>query len=636
MTKGLKDSKTEIKARSRKDEPTAATSRKNADSQSLAAIQEKVSKFQPKIDALLPRMLSGSTSAAPPKDSSSATTRSRGATTAPLSEAIAKVSAGSKSAAAQSKSTTVKPATGQDTAPKARKVAATAAPVSIADRIPKGSRTRPIPTLANATTPQPSTTAAKQPGDQPDEAIILLSSLPSFSQEVEDLAISNADIRLLETEFSDKSDDEPLIDRRRQQTYTTEAYATTHTIATVAAIEQPASRNDAATIAAKSHSVISIGSCKSDLSASIIPSIDKDRITNWMGGVKEALGDDPEGVHSNTTKLAVTAPDRAERVDGTPELEGTTTTLRSKDDVVGTDREEDCPRILVKDSLSLAPPVPLFHEDQVVEKDDLATITPHQGPSQDPDLPDDVSTVLVGGQPTQDSYALRSLPSYYYEKDDKAPLSDSEREEEADDLNSAEQQRQQQQSRRSPSLPSGLTASCLQELGLEKKRRNSGQGSRSAYQKRRSGVASSCEEVGSSYETMILAQGDVFPSSVGEAPVSSHLLGSPSLSSFDLPDPPRYTYALPDRTAQLQQDDDEWDIQQGQQPNSEMDDDDTQEYPQPIEIQDSLSFPLPPFQTSFTISLPTMPTFPSTIHSEPSLIIVGSQLPETQESDQES
>ncbi|CAO3571167.1 unnamed protein product [Mortierella alpina] len=634
MAKGLKDSKTESKARSRKDEPTAAVNRKDADTHSLAAIQEKVSKFQPKIDALLPRMLSGSTSAAPHIDSLSTTTRSRGAARAPLSEAIAKVNAGSKSAAAQSRSTPVKPATGQETASKSRKISTAAAPVSIADRIPKGSRTKPISTLTNATTPQPSTTTAKQPGDQPDEAIILLSSLPSFSQEVEDLAILNADIRLLETESSDTSDEEPLIDRRRQQPYTTEAYATTHTTATVVATEQPASRNDAALNAAKSHSVISVGSCKSDLSASIIPSIDKDRITNWMGGVKEALGSEHDIVHPNTKKLTLTASEGAERVEGTPDLEATTTTPRRKDEIVGNDHEKDCARILVKDSLSLAPPVPLFHEDQVVETDYLTTPAPRQRPSQDLDLADDVSTVLVGGQPTQDSFALQSPPSYYYEKEDKALLSDSDREEGPDELNTFGEQ--QPPSRLSPSLPSGLTASCLQELGLEKKRRNSGQGFRSVHQKRRVGVTSNCEEEEGSYETMILAQGDVFLSSVGEAPVSSHLLGSPSLSSFDLPDPPRYTYALPDRTAQLQQDDDEWGLQQGQQPNTEADDDDTQEYPQPIEIQESLSFPLPPSQTSFTISLPSMPTFPSTIHSEPSLIIVGSQLPETQESDEES
>ncbi|KAG9324443.1 hypothetical protein KVV02_004463 [Mortierella alpina] len=627
MTKGAKDSKAEIKARNRTDEPTGATSRKNADSKSLAAIQEKISKFQPKIDALLPRMLSGSTAALPSKDSCGTTPRSRGATDAPLSEALAKVSAESKSAA------TGRGATLTALAPKSRKAAATAAPVSIADRIPKGSRTKPIPTLANTTAP-PSPTAAKQAGNQREEPITLLSSLPSFSQDVEDLAISNADIRLLEKEAGDKSDDEPLIDRRRQQPYTTEANATTHTIATVAATEQPVPRKDAPILEAKSYSIITVGSSTSDLSASIIPSIDNDRITYWMGGVKEALGGEHDPLSSKTENPPVTTAETAERVESTPEPETTTTTLRMKDGVLGKDRENDASRVLAKDSLPSAPPVPLFNKDQAIKKDDMASTAPHQGPSQDLDLEDDVSTVLVGGQPTQDSFALQSLPSYYYEKDDKAFLRDSEREEEADEFNSVEHR--QPQSTRSPSLPSGLTASCLQELGLEKKRRNSGQGSRSATQKRRSGVASSLEEEECAYETMILAQGDVFPSSVGEAPASSLLLGSASLSSFDLPDPPQYKYALPDRAARQQQDDDVWDIQQGQELIPEVNDDDTQEYPQPAEIQDSFSFPLPPSQTSFTITLPTMPTFPSTIRSEPSLIIVGSQPPETREYGEET
>ncbi|KAF9574526.1 hypothetical protein EC968_006331 [Mortierella alpina] len=638
MTKGVKDPKADVKARSRKDEPTGATSRKQADTDSLAAIQERISKFQPKIDALLPRMLSGNTTAVPSKDSSGAISRSRGATDAPFSEAMAKVNAGSKRAAVQSASTAVKSATGQATTPtalvsKSRKAAATATPVSIADRIPKGSRTKPIPTLANTST-QPSTRTAKQTGNQPEEAIILLSSLPSFSQDVEDLAISNADIRFLEREPSDKSDDEPLIDRRRQRPYTSEANATTNTTATVAAVEQPMSRKNASVLAAKSRSIISIGSSKSDLSASIIPSINSDRITNWMGGVKDALGGDNDALNSNTEQPTMAVAETAERVESTPEFETAKTALHKKGDDVGKDRESDWIRILAKDSLSSAPPVPLFHEDQLVEKDNLITSAPPEGSSQDLDVADDVSTVLVGGQPTQDSFALQSLPSYYYEKDDKAFLSDSEREAEAVELNSFEQH--QTQRRSSPSLPSGLTASCLQELGLEKKRRNSGQGSRSAYQKRRSGVASSFEEEGTAYETMVLAQGDVFPSSVGEAPVSSPLVGSPSLSSFDLPDPPRYTYALPDRAAQQQQEDDVWDIQQGQGPNLEANDDDTQEYPQPSETQDSLAFPLPPSQTSFTVSLPTMPTFPNTIRSEPSLIIVGSQPPETQEYGEEA
>ncbi|KAF9292614.1 hypothetical protein BGZ68_000018 [Mortierella alpina] len=635
MTKGLRDSKAEIKTRSRKDEPTGATNKKNADTESLAAIQEKVTKFQPKIDALLPRMLSGSTAVIPTRDSSENTGRSRGASDAPLSEAIAKVSAGSRSAVVQSKSTTVKPATGSAStstalAPKSRRVASTAASVSIADRIPKGSRTKPISTLVR-TTAQPSTPTTKQAGNQPEEAIILLSSLPSFSQDVEELAISSADIGLLEREAGDLSDDEPLLDRRRQHPYTTEANATTNTTAPVAAAEQPTSKNDAP---AKSFSIISIGSSKSDLNASIIPSIDNDRIKNWMGDVKEALGDNQDTLAaSNTEKATITMAKTAERVPSTPGLEKTpTTTLPRRDDIVDENSDKGSARILAKDSLPSAPPVPLFHEDQGVRMSTMAVTAPRHGSSQDPDLADDVSTVLVGGQPTQDSFALQSLPSYYYEKDDKGLLSDSEQEEDADEFNSF----QQPQSRHSPSLPSGLTASCLHELGLEKKRRNSGQGSRSVYQKRRTGEASTFEEEESAYETMVLAQGDVFPSSIGEAPASSLLRGSASLSSFDLPDPPRYTYALPDRADRQQQDDDIWDLPQGQEPNRETDDDDTQEYHQPIEIQDSLSFPLPPSQTSFTVSLPTMPTFPSTIPSEPSLIIVGSQPPETQESGEET
>jgi hypothetical protein len=293
---------------------------------------------------------------------------------------------------------------------------------------------------------------------------------------------------------------------------------------------------------------------------------------------------------------------------------------------------------------------------------------------------DDRSTV-VGGQPTQDSITgFASLLSFAYENNNDHGLDETEEE-------SWSQMRQ--------GLPSGLTSSCLQELGILKRKNST---DRSDSGKRRNGSSANATQDddaqdGDGDDIVILAQRDVFPESLGEAPAS---LSFPS-NSFQVLEAPEYTFALPDRTRQDQliqpsiqsestQELDEWGdprIQPGQRsvqgasisyhqpsfpsppsqtsfstlptmptfPNSfprepqasyehegqegeealarDQDQSPTQEHHHEAN-QDNhsqkLSFPSPPSQTSFSI-LPTMPTFPSELDSQPSVIVIDSQTP---------
>ncbi|KAG0195734.1 hypothetical protein BGX28_000729, partial [Mortierella sp. GBA30] len=621
---------------------------RNVDPESLSAIQEKISKFQPRIDSLLPRMLNKSpaaittTSELASKNAASSTAPKRSFADASMSEALPKKSSGSeaRSTATDRKIAATKSPAGQtsssSSAAKARKGPANI--VSIADRLPKGSRTKPITPLSSTQPKSPRIRA----GVVPEEAVIHLSSLPSSSSQNSEEVVSESSRRQLAIEVDKdySSDDEPLVDRRRQQPYTTEAkkanfdtsapvtYDTSESASKAGAISTNTAMaaGTAAGTAFKMPSIISIENSKSELDASIIPSIDDERIHDWMGGVNEAMSRD-SGAFSVCPKLqsaaeAVAAASTLAAEAKTTVTAATTVISATVDNKAG---KRDSSRILVKDSLSSAPRISLFREDSHAIKEAIAT-HPKADDTQESDHDGDVSTVVIGAQPTQDSFALRSLPSYTCDK--KSEVLEGYSSHHDDERRLQQQQQQQQHPPSLPSLPSGLTASCLRELGLEKKRKNASQESRNARWKRQPGaVLSHGQAEDDTYEDMILGQEEAFPSSIDEAPESLPLPDSTTLSYSEL-EAPVYKFALPSR---LQQD---HDLEQAS--DHQINDDDTQELPQLSAIQDSFSFPSPPSQISFSVSLPTMPSFPSTLRSDPSLIILGSQYHETQEEQEQS
>ena len=315
----------------------------------------------------------------------------------------------------------------------------------------------------------------------------------------------------------------------------------------------------------KQASVISITSSKDD-HASMIPSVQVERIANWMGGVKEAMKDDDtieldstsRPRHQQTSTSTSTDKNnassaleesvvKAETTGGTPTAGPRKPALRrpppapsrhmvtlvdaspplppqdqapSIFEVVPLSLEEEEPlqrnyrsgqksaaaststattttttatanqrsgskgkRVFVEDSLSSLPPVPLFHEEtsNVSESDahrrrsgePSSSTTPLKSAVVSHNLPlhhqDDLSTIVGGQAPTQDSFvggSIQSLPSFIYETEEEAKVGTGggdgagEMEHVQNDL----------------SLPSELTASCLQELGLKRKNARSAGG----------------------------------------------------------------------------------------------------------------------------------------------------------------
>ncbi|KAG0292556.1 hypothetical protein BGZ98_002535 [Dissophora globulifera] len=621
--------------------------RDGADEESLAAIQRKVTEFQPKIDALLPRMMGkGPISPTQEPEADRAKTRvAKPSAPTPFAALATTITTATSSTAA---ATTTRPAHGKavsyasTTSPavaagssmgpsRSRSKKTSAPPItSVAALIPKGSRAKPLPSRA-ALEPSPPTPFVQSPsnthtGNLPERAIVLSASLPST------LSMDNIEPTL------------PLLERATGSTIGMAANTTT------AAFKPP--------------SIISIDSSKSYDLASMVPSVQTGWITHWMGGVKDAMEEqvqESEQQQKATTKTSLlagteieTETDPKDTTHADKALKATnpalqeprrpglrrappgiprhtdkyTTSSRSPSplDIVKSSLEQEGEplsltktlddagskgkRVLIKDSLPSVPPVPLFHEVSDLSKDHdagegstskratvvVATSTgagqrlPTKGPYRD----EDMSTV-VGRRPTQDSFVgASSLPVSMNEKVEKE-------EEERDDNND-------------PSLPSALTSSCLEELGLKRKKSER----QSALRKRRTGTSLGAmdehdeEREQDAGNSLILAQEEAFPASIGAAPVSPSPSLSQSASFSRVLETPVYTFAVVDRTNFGDRDPES---------TQSLTRDESALYLQPGQRQGydpDHSFPSPPSQLISLSTLPTMPTLP-TIPSFPSL-----------------
>jgi hypothetical protein len=493
----------------------------------------------------------------------------------------------------------------------------------------------------------------------------------------------------------------------------------------------------------KQPSVISVASSKDDR-ASIIHSVQVDRIANWVGGVKEAMEEDdtleldstfqpghqqaitPGSTNtkneSRTTlekpvvntdatedtsaaeprKPALRRPPPAPSrhvvtlVDASPPLPPQDQ-AQSVFEVVPSSLLEDEPlqrnyrsgqksavttttfttnqrsgsrgkRVFVEDSLSSLPPVPLFHEEtsNVSESDahprksdahprksdahprkndahprksggkpssstaplKTAIVSHNPLPQQD-----DLSTIVGGGAPTQDSFVggpVQSLPSFIYETEEDVEVK----------IDGAEMEHAQND----PSLPSELTASCLQELGLKRKNvrdRSYGVGGKKRHLKSRGGYGISGSNIDRVLEEgndeeeedeeeedngcvggVALAQRAAFPSSFDLAPMSTLSSSVTPPLSLEVIEGPLATYTPAGRTAARED-------KENVNPSGST----THQQQQEQHHQgDPPSFPSPPASLVFSTmpSMPTLPTFPSLLYQEPSLIMIDSQTQQTE------
>ncbi|KAF9343777.1 hypothetical protein BGX26_005221 [Mortierella sp. AD094] len=684
-----------------------------ADSESLAIIQEKVSKFQPKINSLLPRMLAKpnatvttttttTTNTTPTKSipaveqgTSSGNKSSRSvkpgvSPTVATTKATTKESTPSKNKDKPAATVSKKPATTAGSSSKSKfKKSPGPSGTSIAALIPKGSRSRPLPQKAQGSDRQDasmaSSYATRTEGQQDDEVIVLSSSLTPVSSIWEEGHSRG-------NEEYDSDGDLEDIEIEPEQLNAT--------IPTVTGDENAKSKivtNKVAPATAKMPSIISIGSTKSFDYASVIPSVQVDRIADWMGGVKEAMEQDKEEESHNppshpaveTVAPAITKTENESSAlrsreptepktsakarkpilrhppPGIPRHTASTTSfspspppeqptaspvvvlssLGEVGSLMMTSAEDERPgkgkHVLVQDSV---PPMSFYQE--VSESSESfakssAVVSPSPSLPQSPSdkapaamdtsaksgvvgrsyrQDDELSTVI--GQPTQDSIGgLQSLPSFMYESGDSVSKKEEEYYERV------------RQEFKEPSLPSALTSSCLQELGLLK-RKPSRQEKELRKRRSRGGLNPADEgdednDDEDNGDGIILAQMEAFPSSIGAAPASSSFQSLPLESSSDVLEAPVYTHALPDRTRQSDEQDQaptqdldpegEWPDKQKQQRQQQK------QQSRRNEPQDA-SFPSPPAQVTFS-TLPSMPSFPSQLQSEPSLILLGSQNP---------
>ncbi|KAF8928976.1 hypothetical protein BGZ47_001331 [Haplosporangium gracile] len=495
----------------------------------------------------------------------------------------------------------------------------------------------------------------------------------------------------------------------------------------------------------KQASIISITSSK-DNYASAIPSVQVERIANWMGGVKDAMKDDDtlelstsRPGHQQRTTFASTnnnnastalekpvvkantaedtpaaataaivprkpalrrpppAPSRhaVTLVDASPPLSpqaqvqpifevvplsledeplqrnyrsgpkaaATSTSTTSTTAMTATTNQISGykgKRVFVEDSLSSLPPVPLFYEESsnVSESDahrrrsrgesSSSSTTPlktavvdHNPHHHHPHPQDDLSTIVGDQAPTQDSFVggpVQSLPSFIYET-----------EAEAEARTGGGDAEEMENVQNDPSLPSELTASCLQELGLKRKnvrdRGYDGDGKKRHLKSRvgygirgnnidrvlEEGDDEDHEEEGDEEDEeenggiggVALAQRAAFPSSFDLAPISTLSRSVTPPLSLEVIEGPLATYTPAGRTAARE--------------------DKENEQPSGTTIQQQQhqgnppSFPSPPASLVFSTmpSMPTLPTFPSILYQEPSLIMTDSQTQsQTQQTEQ--
>ncbi|KAG0031599.1 hypothetical protein BGZ81_000945 [Podila clonocystis] len=290
-------------------------------------------------------------------------------------------------------------------------------------------------------------------------------------------------------------------------------------------------------------SILTIESSKTFSIASDIPSIEVDAIERWVGGVQQALGSDDDDDETAPIRASNLVPGTTNAINSTrqrpstvarPVTQGVIEIDSSPPHVIpSTFDDQEVEPVLGKDDEHSHPQTPqMGRQARVLAPDSLSwtasaprnlrtgsSVSPVKGSH----VQDDISTI-VGGQPTQDTFGLRSLPSF---------VSDRENLEREID----EQERDQEQA----ALPSGLTSSCLQELGLLKRRTSDN----SSPRKRRTSAGWNTE-LGSDplhedlEEDMMMAQRGYFPSSFGAAPSTmSPLSYNYGLASID-EDSPKY------------------------------------------------------------------------------------------------
>ncbi|KAG0370171.1 hypothetical protein BGZ54_007495 [Gamsiella multidivaricata] len=628
-------------------------SAKDLESESLAAIREKVSKFQPKIDSLLPRMLNRTAAAtSKPTAVDQGTSRNTVNTTKQPTAVVA--------------SPTSKPKP---------KKGANSPVTSIASRFPKGSRAKPLPHKTPevvAPTHPISTSGSPRVGDQPEQAIILSSppSPPPFVEHDEDVDDdgNSKGIKDHESHYTRKAATRPILPQSDKHGRQSRPINST-------------------SMAARIPTIISISSSRSDGSSSVIPSVQEDRIADWMGGVLEAMKQDqsietsdvkidstsaaeiptlarvksetydmppktnleatnieeprksvlrrlPPAIPRHTTVPPDSSPPRSPHPSRSPILVGSSLDENEVLSVEIVEKEIPCKGkdVLIKNSLPSLPPVPLFRE--IMEWDEsnfkttasssktttaAAILTGTEAVEQNHYHHDDDLSTVVEQKPTQDSFVSHSsLMPFTCEMDED----DEHKEEELYDRLRREP--------KEPSLPSALTSSCLQELGLLKRKSNG----RDSSRKRRFGDDLSPmdeddgerDSVKQAHEiaSAILAQEEVFPASIGAAPES------PSLSSslYNVIEAPEYSYALPYRTRQKEQDEMHTRSSQIQKLGADESGTSSQTGQRPLtgawsELA-NVSLPSPPSQIVLS-TLPSMPTFSSALDSEPSLTILNSK-----------
>lgn len=479
----------------------------------------------------------------------------------------------------------------------------------------------------------------------------------------------------------------------------------------------------------KQASIISIASSKDD-HASIIHSVQVERIANWMGGVKEAMED------NNTLELDSTSRPRHEQTSTSTSTDKNNASSALEKSVVKADTAEDTPaagprkpalrrpppppsrhvvtlvdaspplppqdqapsifevvplsleeeeplqrnyrsgqetvatanqksgskgrHVFVEDSLSSLPPVPLFHEEtsNVSESDanrrrsggePSSSTTPLKTAVVNHNPPhhhqDDLSTIVGGQAPTQDSFVggpVQSLPSFIYEREEEA-------EARTGGGGGAEEMEHVQDD---PSLPSELTASCLQELGLKRKNirdRSYGAGGKKRHLKSRVGYGirgsnidrvleegndEDGEEEGDEEDEeedggiggVALAQKAAFPSSFDLAPIETLSRSVTPPLSLEVIEGPLATHTPAGRTAAREN-------KKNENPSRPT----TQQHQQQHQ-GDPPSFPSPPASLVFSTmpSMPTLPTFPSILYQEPSLIMIDSQTQQTQQTEEQT
>ncbi|KAF9541988.1 hypothetical protein EC957_002491 [Mortierella hygrophila] len=669
----------------------------------------------------------------------------------------ATVTTTAKSAAASSTATV--------TASRSKKNPGAASTVtSIAERLPKGSRAKPLPlksTTPTTTSPSISTSIYSerqqqptQTGDKLSQAISLSSSMPSIPSQMEPIDLDeDGDGRMSEnspfylslatttTAEGDNTNRHPVTSTNTKHTQRQHPYTTKKAKEDVdlddltdRAAGVGAAAPHGIDLRKKQVSTISIASSKDD-HASIIPSVQVERIADWMGGVKEAMEDDdtleldstfrPKHQQTSTSTStdnnnASSAQEKyvvkADTAEDTPAAGPRKPALRrpppapsrhvvtlvdaspplppqdlaqSVFEVVPLSLEEEEPlqrnyrsgqktaatttvtvnqrsgskgkRVFVEDSLSSLPPVPLFHEEtsNVSESDAYrrrsggepsSSTTPLKTAVVDHNLPphhqDDLSTIVGGQAPTQDSFVggpVQSLPSFIYETEEEAEARTSggggveEREHVQDD----------------PSLPSELTASCLQELGLKRKNvrgRNYGAGGKKRHLKSRVGYGirgsnidrvlkegdddgeeeegdEEDEEEDGGVVGVALAQRVAFPSSFDLAPMSTLSSSVTPPLSLEVIEGPFATYTPAGRTAARED-------KENEHPSGAT----TRQQQQQQIRGDPPSFPSPPASLVFSTmpSMPTLPTFPSMLYQEPSLIMIDSQTQQTQQMEEQT